>query len=73
MDYPKMILFDYGQTIIEEEKFNRLEGLKVLLDKATKNPNNISAEEVFDFYTELNVEIGREGDGKKFFNSIFLL
>ena len=70
MDYPKMILFDYGQTIIEEEKFNRLEGLKVLLDKATKNPNNISAEEVFDFYTELNVEIGREGDGKKFFNSI---
>ncbi|MDU7004452.1 HAD family hydrolase [Clostridium sp.] len=62
MDYPKMILFDYGQTIIEEEKFNRLEGLKVLLDKATKNPNNISAEELFDFYTELNIEIGREGD-----------
>ena len=70
MDYPKMILFDYGQTLIEEQKFNRLEGLNVLLGKATKNPNNISAEEVFDFYTELNVEIGREGDGKKFFNSI---
>ena len=70
MDYPKMILFDYGQTLIEEEKFNRLEGLNVLLGKATKNLNNISAEEVFDFYTELNIEIGREGDGKKFFNSI---
>ena len=66
MDYPKMILFDYGQTLIEEQKFNRLEGLNVLLGKATKNPNNISAEEVFDFYTELNIEIGREGDGKSF-------
>ena len=53
MDYPKMILFDYGQTLIEEQKFNRLEGLNVLLGKATKNPNNISAEEVFDFYTVL--------------------
>lgn len=65
MDYPKMILFDYGQTLIDEEGFDRLKGTKALLSIAIENPNNISAEEICKFSNELNIELGRENREKQ--------
>lgn len=40
---PEMILFDYGQTLIAEERFEPVKGNQALLDLAVKNPNNVTA------------------------------
>jgi putative hydrolase of the HAD superfamily len=59
MKLPKMILFDYGQTLISESKFNGVAGTGAVLRYATRNPNNISAEQIQAFANELNNDIGR--------------
>lgn len=59
MKKPKMILFDYGQTLVHEERFNGVAGTKAVLDKCVLNPNNITAEEVQEFALELNKDLGR--------------
>ena len=59
MQKPKMIIFDYGQTLVHEEKFNGVAGIKAVLDKGVLNPNNITAEEVQNFARALNRDIGR--------------
>lgn len=61
MNKPKMILFDYGQTIINEKIFDPLRGTRAVLKEAAINPNNISAEEVQDLANQLLKEIGRWG------------
>lgn len=59
MNKPKMIMFDYGQTLIEEGEFNGEAGIKAVLKHAKQNPNQISARELQDFAQTLNREIGR--------------
>ncbi len=61
MHKPKMIIFDYGQTLVNEEHFDGLKGTEAVLREAARNPNNISAEEVQSLANELNKEIGRYG------------
>ena len=56
---PKMIIFDYGQTLIQEERFDGIAGTKAVLEKCVENPNGITAEEVQEFANELNKDIGR--------------
>jgi putative hydrolase of the HAD superfamily len=56
---PKMIIFDYGQTLIREEPFNGVKGVEDVLAKCVINSNNISAEEVQTLANELNKDIGR--------------
>ncbi|WP_202710967.1 HAD family hydrolase [Sporosalibacterium faouarense] len=56
---PKMIIFDYGQTLINEKEFDVFAGTKAVLLNAAKNPNNISVKEIQGLATELNKEIGR--------------
>jgi len=51
MKKPKMILFDYGQTLINEEKFNGLEGTKAVMQYAVKNKHGYSCEAVNKYYT----------------------
>ena len=46
MNKPKMILFDYGQTLVSEGRFDGIAGTKAVLDKCVSNPNNISAEDI---------------------------
>ena len=46
MKIPKMILFDYGQTLIAEQKFDGVKGTEAVLKYATKNKYNLSAEQV---------------------------
>ena len=59
MNNPKMILFDYGQTLVAEERFDGIAGTKAVLDKCVSNPNNISAEDIQAMANEMNKDIGR--------------
>lgn len=61
MHRPKMIIFDYGQTLVNEKTFDGLKGTEAVLREATKNPNHISAEEIQRLAEELDREIGRFG------------
>lgn len=59
MNKPKMILFDYGQTLINESIFNGLVGQRALLNRAVKNGSGATAEDIHNFVEELEQEIGR--------------
>lgn len=56
---PKMILFDYGQTIINEIYFNGVKGTEAVMKYAIKNKFNKSAEDIQAFANTVNGEIGR--------------
>ena len=60
MDKPKMILFDYGQTLVSEKPFDGIAGTKAVLEKCVENPNNISAEDICLFANKINKDIGRD-------------
>lgn len=59
MKKPEMILFDYGQTLVSEARFDGIAGTKAVLDKCVTNPNNISAGEIQSLANEMNKDIGR--------------
>ena len=56
---PKMILFDYGQTLIDEGKFDGVKGTEAVLRYAVKNKYNLSAERVQAEADKINQEVGR--------------
>lgn len=56
---PKMILFDYGQTLVNERKFDGVAGCRAVLQYATKNKYNRTAEEVQAAADAINFELGR--------------
>jgi putative hydrolase of the HAD superfamily len=59
MNRPKMIMFDYGQTLISESRFNGEAGTRAVLKYAKQNPYGISAKELQEFAKTLNRDIGR--------------
>lgn len=59
MNKPKMIMFDYGQTLIAESTFDGVAGTKAVLKHAIKNPYQISAKDLQGFAKSLNRDIGR--------------
>lgn len=59
MGSPKMILFDYGQTLVNERKFDGIRGTEAVLKYAIKNKYNRTAEEVQAAADTINHEIGR--------------
>ncbi len=59
MRKPRMILFDYGQTLINEKEFDGVAGTRAVLRYATKNKYNRTAEEVQAAADEINQELGR--------------
>ena len=61
MEKPKMIIFDYGQTLVTEKPFDGLKGTKAVLSQATENTSTVAAEEIQALADELNKEIGRYG------------
>ena len=61
MNKPKMIIFDYGQTLVNEKIFDPLKGTAAVLREAAKNPDKVSAEEVQALAEQLGKEIGRNG------------
>ena len=59
MRKPKMILFDYGQTLLNEQTFNGIKGTQAVLDCCVSTLNHITAEEVQELANMLNNDIGR--------------
>ncbi len=59
MNKPKMILFDYGQTLVNEQTFDGVKGTEAVLKYATKNKYNKTAEEIQAYASAINKELGR--------------
>ena len=59
MKMPKMILFDYGQTLVAEQKFDGVRGTEAVLRYAVKNKYHLSARQVQAKAREINQEFGR--------------
>lgn len=59
MKIPKMILFDYGQTLLDEERFDGVKGTEAVLKYATKNKYSKTARQVQEAANEINNELGR--------------
>ena len=59
MREPKMILFDYGHTLLYEPGFDSVRGTRAVLDYAVRNENRLTAEEVAGFSDELFRKVGR--------------
>lgn len=53
MNLPKMIIFDYGQTLVYEKPYNVLSGVTAVLEVAHVNPENITAEKLATFTNEI--------------------
>ena len=65
MKIPKMVLFDYGQTLIEEQKFDGVKGTEAVLHYAIRNKYHLSAEQVQAKADEINREFGRFDSEKR--------
>ena len=50
---PKMIIFDYGHTLVYEDKWDGIKGEKALLEYAVSNKNNLTAEQICEFADSL--------------------
>lgn len=48
MKYPKMIIFDYGHTLLYEPDWDTVRGNAELLKYVTKNPNQFTLEDVMN-------------------------
>lgn len=59
MKKPKMVMFDYGQTLVNEKFFDGIAGLSAVLKYAVKNKYNLTPQQLFDEYTAANKAIGR--------------
>lgn len=59
MKLPKMILFDYGQTLGAEAPFDGVRGTEAVLCYAVKNKYNRTAAEVQEAAEVINRELGR--------------
>lgn len=56
---PKMILFDYGQTLVDQARFDGVKGSEEVLKYAAENKYNLSAEQLQAKANEINRELGR--------------
>ena len=56
---PKMVLFDYGQTLIDEPYFNKELGMAAVLAHADANPLGRTARELADYIDALEAEMER--------------
>ncbi len=59
MNKPKMILFDYGQTLVAEEPFDGIKGTTAVLKHAIENKYNLTPEQVQTEANKINTELKR--------------
>ncbi len=59
MKKPKMIIFDYGQTLVDEAKFDGEKGIKAVLKYAVKNKYSKTAQELQAVANFISAELGR--------------
>ncbi|MDE6470921.1 MAG: HAD family hydrolase [Eubacterium sp.] len=50
---PKMILFDYGHTLVYEPDWNYIQGEKAVFEHIISNPNNVTLEQINHFSIDL--------------------
>ena len=55
---PKMILFDYGQTLFQQNEYNALEGYTAMMKYITDNPQNVTDEAVTALATKVFMQCG---------------
>lgn len=67
---PKMILFDYGQTLVNERKFDGVKGTAAVMEYAVSNPHGRTAEEIQAEATAILTELGRIGAGQEHVNQV---
>lgn len=60
-----MVLFDYGQTLIAEQKFDGVKGTEAVLQYAARNKYHLSAEQVLAKANEIKQEFGRSDAEKR--------
>lgn len=65
MEEPKMILFDYGQTLVSEERFDGVRGTREVLKYAVENKYGRTAEEIQAEADAMNRELGRFDPAKR--------
>lgn len=56
---PEMILFDYGQTLVDEERFDGVKGTAEVMKYAVKNKYNRTPEQVQEEADKINRELGK--------------
>ena len=59
MNKPKMILFDYGQTLVSQKKFDGVKGTEAVLQYAIENKYHKTAEEIQNVANDINRECVR--------------
>jgi putative hydrolase of the HAD superfamily len=57
MKIPKMIIFDYGHTLVHEEKWNGAAGERAVLEYSVSNKNNLTAEQISCFADKIYSDI----------------
>lgn len=65
MQKPKMLLFDYGQTLVDEEKFDGVRGTEAVMNYCVVNKHNLTAERIQEEADRINKELGRFEPEKK--------
>lgn len=65
MNLPKMILFDYGQTLLDEGGFDPVKGTAAVMEYALENKYNLTPQQVQDEADAILAEIGRVNQGGK--------
>lgn len=58
MKLPRMILFDYGQTLVDEAAYDRVAGDEAVLRHAVDNPQGVTAQQLCDAFDALYAELG---------------
>ena len=73
MRKPKMILFDYGQTLADEHGFDSIAGFNAVLQYAVKNKYHYTAEDILAKWNEVYAELGEFDPQRRFEipNSLF--
>lgn len=59
MKKPRMVLFDYGHTLLYEQEFSFLHGEQAVFKYITENPHNITPEQSNDFANKLFADFDR--------------
>lgn len=59
MRVPKMVLFDYGQTLVNEQPFDGVAGNRAVMQFAVKNKYHSTPEQVRSAAEALNLALGR--------------
>lgn len=67
---PKMILFDYGQTLVAEATFDGIKGTEAVLAHAVENRRGLTAEQVQQEAKDINCELNRFDPAKRAENTV---